>query len=371
MDLLMSIPLVNHFRHSQPQPQVIFENFRRLLENFRPTAVHFHHYVHLGLEFIREVRKFSPDVAIVVTLHEFLAICNAQGQMLKTNGLLCNRAAPIDCHRCFPGTSPQEFFMRELFVKSFFELVDQFVCPSKFLCERYIEWGLPREKTMVLDNGQPRRDAEQDPTGDQAREQATELAEGEDVGCRFAVLGQLSRLKGTLVLLEAIRLLPKSVRRKIKVEIHGTVQHALEDFKLELSRALEGLEETVRLCGPYRPEHVLNILRRNGWLIVPSIWWENSPVVIQEAFAAGRPVICSNIGGMAEKVQNGVNGLHFRVSNPADLASRLEQIVLQPELWNGLRLGVARPFSVEQAVDSLISLYECRRVSSPALQSAL
>ena len=47
-----------------------------------------------------------------------------------------------------------------------------------------------------------------------------------------------------------------------------------------------------------------------NYVVVPSIWWENSPVVIQEAYAARRPVICSGIGGMAEKVIDGVTGLH-------------------------------------------------------------
>ena len=53
------------------------------------------------------------------------------------------------------------------------------------------------------------------------------------------------------------------------------------------------------------------------WVVVPSIWWENSPLVIQEAFLHGRPVICSDIGGMAEKVRHGVDGLHFRVGDDA------------------------------------------------------
>jgi len=52
------------------------------------------------------------------------------------------------------------------------------------------------------------------------------------------------------------------------------------------------------------------------WVVVPSIWWENSPLVIQEAFAHGRPVICSDIGGMAEKVAHEKNGLHFRANDP-------------------------------------------------------
>ena len=58
---------------------------------------------------------------------------------------------------------------------------------------------------------------------------------------------------------------------------------------------------------------------------MPSIWWENSPIVIQEAFFHGRPIICSNIGGMAEKITDGVNGLHFRVGSPEDLVDRMAQ----------------------------------------------
>jgi glycosyltransferase involved in cell wall biosynthesis len=352
MEILFTVPAVNHFRHSQPYGRIIFEHFRELLERFRPTAVHFHHYVHLGLEFIREVRKFGPDVTITMTLHEFLAICHAQGQMLKTNGLLCKKAAPLDCHVCFPDISPQDFFLRELFIKSFFDLVDHFVCPSQFLCDRYVAWGLPKEKMVVLDNGQPQLPIKAADAAEEANER------------RFVVLGQLSWLKGTLVLLDALRLLPKAVRKRVTVEIHGSVQYSDDQFKAELARRVDALKDSVRLCGPYMPEHVSAILRRNGWLIVPSIWWENSPLVIQEAFAAGRPVICSNIGGMAEKVVDRVSGFHFRVNNAADLATRIEECANQPELWREMCARVPQPLTVEEAVDRLLVLYGYRGQST-------
>lgn len=157
LEVLFSPPPVNHFRHSQPDRRVVYSDFRALLERFRPTVIHFHHYAHLGLELIREVRKYAADAPLVMTLHEFLAICHAQGQMLKTNGVLCQKAAPLDCHMCFPDISPQDFFLREMFIKSFLGLIDQFVCPSHFLCDRYTAWGLPPGKMVVIENGQPRR----------------------------------------------------------------------------------------------------------------------------------------------------------------------------------------------------------------------
>ena len=347
LEVLFSPPAVNHFRHSQPQKHVIYEDFRALLERFRPTAVHFHHYAHMGLEMIREVRKYDPSVPIILTLHEFLAICNAQGQMLKTNGMLCRKAAPLDCHLCFPEISPQDFFMRELFIKSFLSLVDYFVCPSEFLRDRYLAWGLPADKMVVLENGQPQR-----------REETPEESSSQTLETRFAVLGQISRRKGTLVLLDAVRLLPKRLRKTIRIEIHGSTQYAEDGFQIQFEKAMSEFEGTVTACGPYVSKDVTGIIRRNGWLIVPSIWWENSPTVIQEAFAAGRPVICSDIGGMAEKVIHGVSGIHFRVSNAADLASRIEECATNPDLWKRLCAGVPQPPTIDRTVDRLLSLCE-------------
>jgi glycosyltransferase involved in cell wall biosynthesis len=358
LEVMFSPPAVNNFRHSQPQKHIVYKDFRGLLEQFKPTVVHFHHYAHMGLELIREVRKFDRDIPIILTLHEFLAICNAQGQMLKTNGLLCQKAAPLDCHLCFPDISTQDFFMRELFVKSFLGLVDWFVCPSEFLRGRYLAWGLPPDKMIVLENGQPRQ-----------REAATEESSEKTLEARFAVLGQISSRKGTLVLLDAVRLLPKRMRKLVKIEIHGSTQYAEDDFKVKLKEAMKDLDDTVTACGAYNFKDVSGIIRRNGWLIVPSIWWENSPTVIQEAFSAGRPVICSDIGGMAEKVTHGVSGIHFRVNNAADLAARIEECATNPDLWKRLCAGLPQPPTIDQTVDRLLELYNKRDARNPPVNS--
>jgi len=359
MEVLFSAPPVDHFRHSQPSRRVIYEEFRALLTRFAPTVVHFHHYVHLGLEMIREVRRTVPHAQIVVTLHEFLAQCHAQGQMLKATGLLCTRAQPLDCHQCFPSVTPQEFFMRELFVKSFLNLCDRFVCPSAFLRNRYVEWGLPAAKMSVVENGQPFRAAA-----------AGVEAPDESLRTRFVLLGQLSRFKGTPVLLEAARLLPKRLRDLVTIEIHGTIQFAVDEFKAQFDKQLAGLEDTVRYGGPYRPDDVHDIIQRSGWVIVPSIWWENSPLVIQEAFAAGRPVLCSNVGGMAEKVANGVNGLHFRVGSASDLAARIEEAATKPGLWERLQAGVPAPPRIDATVDQLLALYGAESAAATPVAAA-
>jgi glycosyltransferase involved in cell wall biosynthesis len=371
-DLLFHAPPVDHFRHSQTVRKVVYEDFRALLERVKPTAVHFHHYVHLGLELVREVRRYSADIPIFMTLHDYLGICHAQGQMLKTNGMLCQSASPMDCNSCFPGQSPQLFFMRELFVKSFFELVDVFVSPSRFLRDRYVAWGLPAEKFMVLENGQapvdtPRVAPLPEPvaaplaapyaTRGTAPALAPTAARGDQPQRRFVVLGQLSRLKGTQVLLEAVRSLDPELAAKVRIEIHGSIQHADEAFKTEFHTQCKALAPTLRFCGPYLPQDVNAILGQGAWLIVPSVWWENSPMVIQEALRARCPVIVSNIGGMAEKVDHGVNGLHFRVNSASDLARTIEYAASDRQVWQTLSGQIKPPPTLSHTVKVLATLY--------------
>jgi glycosyltransferase involved in cell wall biosynthesis len=357
-DILFYPPNIDHFLHSQRAKWTIYKQFREVLERFRPDVFHFHHYVHLGVEMLREARKYAPSAPIILTLHEYLAICHNHGQMMKVDvgqpngaghgapGRLCQRSAPVDCNTCFPAHSPQDFFLRESYLRSFLDLADAYVCPSRFLLERYAAWGLPREKLHVIENGQPAH-----PPG------TTELsAPKTDISRRFALLGQISELKGAFVFLDAVRALPDRLRRDMVFEIYGTTRHRSEAFHAAMAARLEQLGGSVRYYGEYRPEDVPALMHRIGWVVVPSIWWENSPMVIQEAFNHRRPVICSNIGGMAEKVTHGRDGLHFIAGSAADLAARMEQAAGEG-VWAHLQAGITPPCSSEQSRDSHIALY--------------
>jgi glycosyltransferase involved in cell wall biosynthesis len=80
--------------------------------------------------------------------------------------------------------------------------------------------------------------------------------------------------------------------------------------------------------------------------------------VIQESFFHGRPMICSNIGGMAEKITDGVNGLHFRVGSSQDLADRMTEALTTPKLWENLRAGIQQPISYEECARQHLDLYQ-------------
>ena len=126
--------------------------FADLVRGLRPTVVHSHHYSHLGLEYLRVIKQIDPSIRVVLTLHEYMAICRRNGQMLKVDGMkLCHRSSPDECHQCYPDKSAEDFWLREHFIKSHFAFVDHFVAPSAFLKQRYVDWGLPADKISVIE----------------------------------------------------------------------------------------------------------------------------------------------------------------------------------------------------------------------------
>ncbi|MGQ0622866.1 MAG: glycosyltransferase family 4 protein [Panacagrimonas sp.] len=317
----------------------------QLLAQIRPDVVHLHHYVSLGIELIKVVRDHCPGACVVLTLHEYLAICNHNGQMLKTSGELCRRASPAECHLCMPGRSPQDYFLRERYVKSFLGLVDRFIAPSHFLKQRYVEWGLPAERIEVIENGLP-EGAPLRETGNTARPRT-----------RFGYFGQITPYKGVELLLQAYGQLPADLREQCSLSIHGGGHERFEPaFSERVEQALKQVPGLIRRPA-YAPEELPELMAAIDWVVVPSIWWENSPLVIQEAFQHGRPVICADIGGMAEKVRHEVDGLHFRVSSATDLARTLQRAVTEPGLWSRLVAGITPPPSLAQVIERQVRGY--------------
>lgn len=336
----------DYFDFSAVQLRYLVHDLAALLTELRPDVVHLHHYLYLGIETLRLLRNLMPAARIILSLHEFLAICNRQGQMVKSDGRLCLRAHPQDCHLCMPERSPPDYFLRERYIKGFLALVDRFIAPSEFLKKRYVEWGLPPDRISVIENGQP-------PTAPAPWRPAE--GNGDSV---FGYFGQITPYKGLDVLLKAFNLLPAKVRELCRLEIHGGVPDiSAPDFSRAIEQALESAPPQVRYAGAYASDDLPTRMAGLDWVVVPSIWWENSPLVIQEAFVHRRPVICSNIGGMAEKVTDGKNGLHFRVGNAASLAEKLMLAVTQRGLLDKLRAGITPPPTIDESAESCLRVY--------------
>jgi glycosyltransferase involved in cell wall biosynthesis len=354
-----------------PRKSALTRFFRDFLLDQKPDVVHFQHTQFLGYDILRVVRNTLPDVPIVYTLHEFLPICYADGKMLRTrNDELCLEASPRRCHECFPQITQQTFFMRERFIKSHLSLVDQFIAPSRFLMERYVDWGIPRDRIMFEDYGRLPVTPAPERRGDApaGRTRATRKRN------RFSFFGQLTQYKGPDVLLEAMALLVDE-GVDAHLEIHGAnLDWAPTAFQDKLRDLLEQAEDAVTLVGQYEPEDLPKLMAETDWVVVPSIWWENSPLVIQEAFLYGRPVICSDIGGMAEKVADNVNGLYFRRGDADSLAEAMRRAATTKGLWETLRGDVPPIHNMRDHVATLGEVYRSlideRRAGHAANESA-
>lgn len=328
------------------EKSTITTHFRDFLLAQRPDVVHFQHTLFIGLEAIREVRNTLPDAAIVYTLHEFLPICHRHGQMLRaTDEEPCLEESPRRCHECFPEVAPQEFFMRKRLIQSHMSHVDLFIAPSAQLRDRYVDWGIPTEKIMVEEYG--RLPLAYEP-GNPRRKKRN----------RFGFFGQFSHYKGVNVVLQAAkRLADEDVDATIY--LHGAnLEIQPPEFQEEFAELLEVSGERVVLIGRYEHDQLGSLMENVDWVLVPSRWWENSPLVIQEAFMHGRPVICSNIGGMAEKVTDGVDGLHFRVGDPEDLAKTIAGAADSSQLWRSLSGGISPVYPMRTHVKELIEVYD-------------
>ena len=144
----------DHWWHKMCDPHLV-SSFADFLEALRPDVVHFHHFLTFGVDLVALSRKILPKARIVFTLHEFIIICNAKGQMVRTtDGTLCTRASPIRCHQCFPEHAPERFFMRKAWIGSNLAGVDMFTTPTTYMRERFIEWGIRESSIVHISNGQ-------------------------------------------------------------------------------------------------------------------------------------------------------------------------------------------------------------------------
>jgi glycosyltransferase involved in cell wall biosynthesis len=338
----------------------LYQAFREFVLALRPDVVHFHHYIHMGVDLISYVKTLLPDVRILLTLHEYGAICAHDGSLMRTDKKqLCHQPSLVDCCRCFPQRSAGHFFLREQLFKSNFAVVDRFLAPSHFLRERYIDWGIDPLRILFMDYGRPIW----------TRRERPSKTKGEPF--RVAFFGQIVYHKGWDVFLKAAI---EYIRRRggtrsselpeIRFSMHGTRQWLSPELSDRLDSLIAQAGEVLYVHGAYDPRQMQNLMSRVDCVVVPSIWWENAPLVIQEAFMAGLPVVCSNIGGMAEKVTDRVNGLHFTVGDHFDLLDRLVELAGSPDLYSKLIEGIPSIYSDGEMAGDLHRLYD--RLLAPA-----
>lgn len=170
---------------------------------------------------------------------------------------------------------------------------------------------------------------------------------------RLAYIGTLDYAKGVHVLLEAMRLL--SDKQAIELKIYGDPS-ANPGYSSRL-KEMAGSDERIRFSGTFPNERIAEIFSEIDLLVIPSLWYENTPLVLYSAFATQTPVMVSKIGSLADAVHHGANGLVFEMGNPDQLAEEVRRVLEDPSCLDKLRKNIPPVKSINQNAQELLEIY--------------
>ncbi len=382
----------NTLRESKTFPES-YENeniaacFGQMLDRFKPDIVHFQHLMYLSTTCVHEaVRRQIP---VVMTLHDYWLICQ-RGRFLKPDLSVCPGQTDSGCAQCFShlldrkistlhhwlkpllGRQPwlreqvrrwygkrvvsqsvsfaaqQQIQARMSHIRALCASVSLFLAPSRFLCEQFVAFGIPPEKILFHECGLQTDAIQPAPKALVPRKNRDKRP------LVFGYIGVVDPVKGVHLLVEAFQTLPAELR------IYGG-EAAYAPYPDEKGfRSQLANSPRIRCMGRYEQHELSRILAEVDVVIVPSIWYENAPLVIREAFLAHTPVITADFGGMREWVRDGVNGLLFQPRNIDDLRQKMNRFITEPDLV--ARLSRAFPAVRSIAADAALLEQHYRRL---------
>ena len=342
----------DHWYHRNMN-QLLAEAYVEFLLEVKPDVVHFHHFMLFGVNLISLTRRVLPHARLVFTFHEFMAICAANGHMLrKIDNSLCSAASNVRCQQCFPERTPEDFFMREMWMKKHLAVIDVFTTPSRFMIEHYTTWGIDPRILFHVTNGQ--RNYAKGQIRHDVRKQRN----------RFGFFGQFVDNKGVWLILEAVERLRSSGFTDFTIELNGDnliyaspERRAEIEAFMEAEQALPMAERNVVMNASYEVSQLASRMGRIDWCLVPSTWWESFGLVISEAGMFRRPLIASDVGGPRERIRHEVDGLLFEVGDSRALAEAIQRAATEEGLWERLEANIQEPPARQLMLDGFAALY--------------
>lgn len=309
--------------------------FGDLLDRLRPDIAHIGHLNHLSTGLVDQLYRRS--IPIVFTLHDYWLMC-PRGQFLQRNF-----ADPGELYRCCDGqedrkcadtcysmyysgkaedlSRDQKYWTSWIAsrmdeARRISKKIDLFLAPSRYLQQRFIEdFGLPAEKVRYLDYGFPT--AYLTGYGPRLTNEYT-----------FGYIGTHIPAKGIDYLIKAFG----QLKGKARLRIWGRERSQETAALKALATASVTSGNAVEWMGEYINQNIADaVFRHCDAIVVPSIWAENSPLVIHEAQACKVPVITAKFGGMREYVRHNVNGLLFGHRDPDDLTRKMQWAMEHPQ----------------------------------------
>jgi glycosyltransferase involved in cell wall biosynthesis len=343
---------LNHWRRMKPNDVLSdYDNrhldgwFQAVLDEVRPDAVHFFHLRQLGSNLIGVAARSGART--VVHLTDFWYLC-PRFTLLRSDGALC--AGPPDggrgCVSCeypelagrlpeassaanTPGARLRALLDRPTRQLENLAKADAVFAPSEFLASMFTKNGFPRDRLRIV------------PYGLEPGRIVPIPAARPRSPLRLAFCGVLSPWKAPHLVVDAVL----GTTADVTLAVHGRTNEPMFQQYIDPIVARAAGDVRITFPGPYAATDAPRVFADMDVLVVPSTWYENTPFVVLEAFEAGVPVIASDLGGLAEVVRDGENGLLFEAGSIAALRAAIQRIAGDPRWFAGLRIEPPRAIS--------------------------
>ncbi|MFB2623803.1 glycosyltransferase family 4 protein [Methanothermobacter sp. KEPCO 2] len=303
---------------------ISYFKIKRILKNENPDVVHIHSFKGFSPLVFKAVKKLG--IPLVFTAHDFSAMC-VRSNLLKKGKIMCETPRIV----CNLYRQTNKFLIDNK--------PDVLIAPSKFMVDKLHANGFFNDiPTKVVHNG-------------------ALILNGKKTKKDYELIdilyaGALSGHKGTNILIKAFQGLNVD---NIRLHIAGK---GLDEDKLKGVSREDG---RIIFHGFLTSDELQSLYRMANVCVVPSVCYDNSPMVIYESFANSTPVIASRIGGIPELVNDGYNGFLFESGNIDELRSIIKEILDDPSiLWKleGNAFKTAKKYSVKEHVDKLEDIYK-------------
>lgn len=292
------------------------QKLEQLIEATAPDLAHLHMIDHqLSPSILHALKKHN--IPVIQTVHQYKLVCPNYRLYNPTTGNICQKCLggnllhPIveRCHKDSLIASAMIALESSLhrMTRIHEKHIDLFHVPSHFMGSKFREAGVGKGKvrhmfyTINMADFKP------------------QICEGE----YLLYFGRLADEKGILTLLKASKAYQNA---PLHIVGEGPQRSKLEQFTAKNNM------KNVRFLGVKSGNELKTLVKNARAIIVPSEWFDNSPLVIYESFAYGKPVICSKMGGMPELVDHEENGLHFEAGDVDELTKCMSRLWESPEL---------------------------------------
>lgn len=314
----------------------------RLIEDEQPDIVHLNNIYHQISPSILDIfAKYKMPT--VMTLHDYKLICPAY--LMLARGKICEKCKEKKYYWCFLKKCTKNSYLKSLLntlemylhhkILHIYDLIDIFISPSMFLKGKLKEMGFQKEIVYI-------------PNFTDTKDYLPGHNSNEKTICYF---GRLSREKGLFTLIDAV----KGLDAILKIIGEGPLEESLE-LKVESEKV-----DNVEFLGYKKGEGLKEEIRKSMFVVLPSECYENNPRTVIEAFALGKPVIGSRIGGIPELVQDEKTGFTFEPGNAEDLRDKTKYLMSYPEkiseMGRNARKFVEKELNPEKHYKQLMKVY--------------